>query len=189
MVDLQKLNVATMRETYHTQSPFNHTSVLPVHKGNCPGCMAWVPYPSPLPSFMWCNYVHHWMGQWIWAPQGFHASPDVYICRIDNITINIVQKHQFIDNSILLDDSIEASFWHTMDYIACCGNNGIVFNPKKFHFTEDEVDFAGFCVMKDSIKPSNRMTEAILHFLTPKTNVRSWFRHVNQVSYTFPKLR
>ena len=36
------------------------------------------------------------------------------------------------------------SFWHTVEYITLCASNGVVFNPKKFHFAQKEVEFVGF---------------------------------------------
>lgn len=75
----------------------------------------------------------------------------------------------------------------SVDYITHCGRNGIVFNPEKFQFEGDEVEFAGFLITGDSIKSTKKMAEAILNTLTPMniTGFRSWFGLVNQVSYAF----
>ena len=99
----------------------------------------------------------------------------------------MVRKTRCIDDSLLWDDSIESSFWHTIEYINHCANKGIVFNPDKFRFAEMEVEFAGFQVTANGVKPTKRMTETILNFPTPTniTGVRSWFGLVNQVSYAF----
>ena len=74
-----------------------------------------------------------------------------------------------------------------MDYTTHCGNNGVVFNPEKFHFAEKVMEFAGFRIAEDRINPTERMTEAILSFHTPKNiaNISSWFIMVNQVPYGF----
>lgn len=106
------------------------------------------------------------------------------MCKFDNITINMVKKARCIDDSILWDYAIGTSFWHMMGYITHCGKNGIIFNLEKFHFVEKEVDFAGFWLTVDEIKPTKRMTEVILNFPTPQnvTTVRSPFGLVNQVS-------
>lgn len=48
-----------------------------------------------------------------------------------------------VDDSILWDDDV-LSFWHTVRYFKLCADNGIVFNPDRFHFTKDEMIFAGF---------------------------------------------
>jgi hypothetical protein len=61
------------------------------------------------------------------------------------------------------------------------------FNPSKFAFGQDTVEFAGFEITPDSVRPCQKYIHAILDFPTPKdiTDIRSWFGLVNQVSYTF----
>ncbi len=82
---------------------------------------------------------------------------------------------------------IQSSFWHTIDYIQHCANNGIIFNLKKFAFGRTEVDFGGFTLTADRVKPTKSMIEAITTFPNPKdiSGVRSWFGLVNQVAYSF----
>lgn len=41
------------------------------------------------------------------------------------------------------------------------------FNPDKFNFAKNEVDFIGFLISTDGVKPTKKMTEVILHFPTP----------------------
>lgn len=86
--------------------------------------------------------------------------------RFDDITIDMVQKTRFINDSILWDNIIEISFWYKMDYITHCSKNSIDFNLKKFPFVEKEVEFTRFQVTDDRIKPTMRMTESILNFPT-----------------------
>ena len=82
---------------------------------------------------------------------------------------------------------MELSFWHVVNYIDVCGRNGVIFNPEKFVFAEDTVDFAGFTVTPDSLKPTLKITKAIKDFPTPSSikGVRAWFGIVNQVAYAF----
>ena len=94
-------------------------------------------------------------------------------------------KTRCIDDTLFWDEITESAFWHTLDY----AKNGIVFNPDKFQFARDEVEveFASLLITTDGIKPTKKIIEAILNFPTPTniTGVRSYFRLVNQVSYTF----
>ena len=189
-VDLQKLNDATMRETHHTPSPFNQVSMVPAHTRKTV-LDAWNGYHSvPLSPAARdaTTFITEW-GRYRYcrAPQGFHGSGDGYTRRFDDITVDMMRKTRCIDDSLLWDDSIESSFWHTLDYISQCADKGVVFNPDKFHFADMEVEFAGFLVTANGVKPTKRMTEAILHFPTPTniSGVRSWFGLVNQVSYAF----
>ena len=189
-VDLQKLNAATMRETHHTPSPFNQVSVVPARTKKTI-LDAWNGYHSLLLSENArdaTTFITEWgRYRYLRAPQGFHASGDGYTHRFDNITVDTPRMTRCIDDTLLWDSNVESAFWHTVEYITHCGKNGIVFNPEKFHFACDEVEFAGFLVTANGFRPTRKMTEAILHFPTPTniTDVRSWFGLVNQASYAF----
>lgn len=174
----------------NTPSPFHIVNVVP------PGTQktvldAWNGYHSVLLSpdardataFIteWGRY------RYLRAPQGFHASNDRYTKRFDDITQDFPRVARCVDDSLLWDRGIAPSFWHTLKYIKLCGDKGVVFNPKKFKFAEDEVEFAGFDITRDGYRPSAKLLNAIENFPTPTnlTGVRSWFGLVNQASYTF----
>ena len=189
-VDLQKLNAATMRETHHTPSPFNQVSIVPAQTKKTV-LDAWNGYHS-LPLSAKARDATTFITEWgryryLRAPQGFHTSGDGYTRRFDDITVDTPRMTRCIDDTLLWDNNFESASLHTVDYITHCGENGIVFNPDKFHFACDEVEFAGFLVTTDGVKPTKKMTESILHFPTPTniTDVKSWFGLVNQVSYAF----
>jgi transposase InsO family protein len=101
------------------------------------------------------------------------------------MTSDIPRKVQCIDDALLWDKNIEDSFWHTVDYLIHCSKNGVVFNPSKFRFSQPELDFAGFCLTADGIKPSKSLLDAISSFPKPTklTDARSWFGLVNQVAF------
>ena len=54
-------------------------------------------------------------------------------------------------------------------------------------FGADAVEFAGFEITMDTVRPCKRYLDAIRDFPTPTsiTNVRSWFGLINQVSFAF----
>ena len=67
-------------------------------------------------------------------------------------------------------------------------------NPTKFTFAQDTVEFAGFEITPNTVRPSSRYLKSIKDFPTPKnvTDIRSWFGLINQVSYAFaaaPKMQ
>ncbi len=81
-----------------------------------------------------------------------------------------------MDDTLLWSDSIEDSFSQACHWLNICGHNGITLNPEKFQFAEDNVEFAGFEITSDAVKPCRKYTRAITDFPTPKnlTDVRSW---------------
>ena len=96
-------------------------------------------------------------------------------------------KVKVVDDTLLWDKTLEGSFFKACQFLDTCGRNGIILNPKKFQFAEDSVQFVGFEVGKDSVKPGEKYYAAITEFPRPTTltEIRSFFGLVEQVAYTF----
>ena len=193
-VDLKKLNDATLRETHHTPSPFNQANVVPPRKTKTV-LDAWNGYHS-LPLSPKAQNAMTFITEWgryryLRAPMGFHGSGDGYTRRFDDISAGTERTTRCVDDSLLWDDNVTQSFWHTIKYIKWCADNGIVFNPEKFHFAEEEIEFAGFMLTEDGYKPPERVIDAIRAFPSPTsvTGVRSWFGLINQVAYSFAQAK
>ena len=87
---------------------------------------------------------------------------------------------------LLWSDNIEEYFFRASNWLSICGTQGITLNPKKFQLAQDKVEFAGFEITNDTIKPYKKYIRAIANFPTPLnlTDARSWCGPVNQISYT-----
>ena len=101
--------------------------------------------------------------------------------------MRLSQKTKCFDDKLLWADSIEESFHQAVQWLDRCNRNSITLNPEKFSFAQDEVEFAGFTITLDSVKPCKRFLRAIEDFPMSKniTDIRSWFGLLNQVSYAF----
>ena len=55
----------------------------------------------------------------------------------------------------------------------------------KFQFAQKEIDFAGFHITQEDVKPLDKYLETIRTFPQPKnvSDIRAWFGLVNQVSH------
>ena len=189
-VDLQSVNKTSLRETHHTASPFNIVSTVPTQKIKTV-IDAWNGYHSvPLADSAKeaTTFITEW-GRYRYcrAPMGLHISGDAFTRRFDDITADEVNVRRCVDDSLLYDDNIEQSFWHTFHYLKKCADNGILFNQEKFQFGQEEVKFTGFLISMNGYRPGPKLVEAIRDFPTPRnvTDMKSWFGLVNQVSYTF----
>ena len=82
-------------------------------------------------------------------------------------------------------DSIEDHWWRVIDYLILVGSSGIILNPKKFQFCQRDIEFAGFLITQDDVKPLPKYIDAIANFRRPSniSDARSWFGLVNQVSH------
>ena len=73
------------------------------------------------------------------------------------------------------------SFWHIVKCIRLCADNGIVFNPDKFHYAKDNVEFDGFDISSTGYKPTQKLLEALENFHPQQYH----WSLINQVSYAF----
>ena len=122
------------------------------------------------------------------APQGYIASGDGYTRRFDEIVPEFPNKTKCVDDSLLWSETIEDSFFQACKWLdIICGRHGITLNPEKFVFAQDSVEFAGFEITNESVRPCKSYLKAILDFPSPQniTDIRSWFGLINQVSYAF----
>ena len=97
------------------------------------------------------------------------------------------QKTKCIDDTLLWSDTIHDCFFQAARWLDICGKHSITLNPEKFILAQDEVEFAGFEITNNTVRPCKKFLRAIMAFPTPKniTDVRSWFGLVNQVAYAF----
>ena len=189
-IDFQPLNHHATRETHHTQSPFHQARSVPQGKKKTV-FDAWNGYHSvPLhPNDRhYTTFITPW-GRYRYrtAPQGYIASGDGYTRRYDEITSSITNKTKCVDDTLLWSETIEESFFHAANWLDTCSRHGITLNPDKFSFAKDKVEFAGFEITNDTVRPCKKYIRAISDFpiLQSLTDVRSWFGLVNQVSYAF----
>ncbi len=54
---------------------------------------------------------------------------------------------------ITQSDTIEESFFQACNWLDLCG---ITLNPEKFRFAQDEVEFAGFEITTDTVRPCKK---------------------------------
>ena len=189
-VNFQPLNRHSKRQTHHTMSPFHQASMVPANTKKTV-LDAWNGYHSvyldpscrDLTTFItpWGRYRYKT------TPQGYLAAGDAYTERFDRIIADVKNKTKCVDDAILWSNSIQESFLQTCEFLTLCSKNGVVFNKKKFQFCRDEVEFAGFSIGKNTVKPSEKILESIKDFPVPKniSDVRGWFGLVNQVAPFF----
>ncbi|CAB3996762.1 Hypothetical predicted protein [Paramuricea clavata] len=160
-VDFQALNLHATRETHHTQSPFHQVHSIPSGKKKCVfDC--WNGYHS-VPLHEDDRHLTTFITPW--GPYRYKTAPQGYIVSGDGQL-----DRQLSPNSLDI-----------------CGRHGIILNPDKFVFGQDNVEFAGFEITPTNVRPCARYLDAIRNFPTPTnlTDIRSWFGLINQVSYAF----
>ncbi len=86
-------------------------------------------------------------------------------------------------------DTLKQLFWDTVGFLEITGHHGIIQNPKKIVWGRAELEFVGFWLTRDGIRPTDETCQAIRDFPRPTdiTGIRSWFGLVEQVSFSFSK--
>ena len=189
-VDLQALNRVCLRETHHTVPPAQQVRAIP------PGQLmtvtdAWNGYHAiPIrqedrhkTTFL-TEYERY---RYCRAPMGFLASCDAYTHRYDLIVADIPRLAKVVDDA-LFHDAIhdrEKHWWRVIEYLETVGSNGVILNPSKFQFTQQDVDFTAFRVTGSEVKPLPKYLEATEFFPRPRniTDARSWYGLINQVAH------
>ena len=82
---------------------------------------------------------------------------------------DITDMEKCIDDSLLWTDTIEQNFHKVCNFLATCSNAGMVFNPSKFKFSEQDVDYLGFKITNTGIKPQEQFLQSIRDFPSPAT--------------------
>lgn len=189
-VDMQSLNANAKRETHHTPSPFHLARSVPQNTVKTV-CDAWNGYHS-VPLHVDDRHLTTFITPWgrfryRTCPQGYIASGDAYTRRFDEIASDFPNKVKCIDDTLLWASSIEECFHATTKWLDLCGNNGITLNPEKFDFASNTVEFAGFEITSNDVRPCHQFLRAVTDFPSPKniTDIRSWFGLVNQAAYAF----
>lgn len=110
-----------------------------------------------------------------------------WLRRFDEIVSHVPNKTKCVDDTLLWEVNLHKSFFQAVDWLDLCCHHGITLNPEKFVFGADTVEFAGFEITPESVRPCKKYLNAILNFPKPTniTDIRSWFGLVNQVSYAF----
>ena len=187
-VDMQRLNDASLRHTHPVLSPYLKAMTVPKNTYKTV-TDAWEGYhsvpidgeSSKLTSFVTPFGCYRYLTN----PQGNHVSGDAYNKRFDLVTANVQDVQRQVDDSLLWKPTVAGCFAHTAKYLTLLGNNGILQNPAKFQFCKKEVDWSGFRISSDGVRPMPHISQSIRDFPTPinKTDMRSFMALAQQVSY------
>jgi len=188
VVDFQALNKHCIRDTHHTVSPFHQARSIPpcTYRTVTDAWNGYHSVPVESEDRHYLTFITEFgRYRYCTAPQGFIASGDGYTHRYDDIIADVPRKTKCVDDTALWDDHIEQHWWRIIDYLELMGKKGVVLNPSKFQFSQKEIDFAGFHITENEVRPLDKYLDAIRQFPTPRniSDIRSWFGLVNQVSH------
>merc|ERR1712130_736069 len=195
VVDLRALNKYAVRQTHPVKPPFLQASRVPPHTWRST-MDAWNGYHS-IPLAEEDRHLTTFLTPWgrlryRVLPQGYLAAGDAYTHRYDQVTRDF--PHPFmrcVDDCLPWTNSIEDMFFVVCEYLTLTGNHGIIQSPSKFVFCQKELEFVGFWLGEDSIKPFPDTLQAITEFPRPTniTDIRSFFSLLSKFPLLSPRLQ
>lgn len=104
-------------------------------------------------------------------PFGLVNAPSYFQQMINKILGNLRFDRviSYLDDLLLLGATIDENIELLEIVLKKFREHGLTLNLKKCHFLKTEIEFLGYKISKDSIKPSDNKIEAVKKFPTPKT--------------------
>ena len=69
---------------------------------------------------------------------------------------DVSDSENIIDDIIQWSDNLEQAFFRICAILSHCNQNGMVFSPEKFEFAKETVEFSGFKITMEGIKPTDK---------------------------------
>ena len=170
VIDFTPVNKHAPRQLHHTRSPYVIAASVPPNQvksvlDNWHGYHSVPIHPDNrhLTTFI-TPYGRY---RYKTAPQGFISAGDGYTQRMDQIVEGTENFDHCVDDSILWDVDIESNFFRVCKFLEKCSNAGCIFNPSKFQFGQEDVNFLGFKISMDGLGPTDTFVDTIQSFPTP----------------------
>ena len=114
---------------------------------------------------------------------------DAFNAWYDMVICDLPRKTKCVDYVAGWSVSLGQLFKDTTEFLSVAENHGIIQNPDKFVWGVKEMEFVGFWVSVDGVKPTDETLQAITGFPRPAdiTGIRLCFGLVEQVAFSFSK--
>ena len=123
------------------------------------------------------------------GPHGALSTGDCYTYWYDFVIRSLLRVKKCVDDVLGWAETLEQLFFDTAFFLFHTNSFGIIQNPAKFTWGKRELEFLGFWIKEDGIRPTQDTIDAIKEFPRPSdvTGVRSFYGLVEQVAFTFAK--
>ena len=194
VVDLRPVNAASLRQTHYVEPPYSQARSVP------PGTFrftsdAWNGYHS-VPLDPRDRHITTFITPWgrlryIGGPQGHVVTGDAFNSWYDMVIRNLKRKKKCVDDVCGWANTLKQLFLDTDEFLSLAGMHGIVQNPDKFVWGRRELEFVGFWLTVDGVRPTEGTVQAIRDFPRPADimGIRSWYGLIEQVAFAFSKTR
>lgn len=125
------------------------------------------------------------------APFGLSSMPEIFNREMDRIIEGLEGVAKSMDDFLIYGKTEKEHDKRLREFLQRLLGNGVTLNLEKCQFRTDTVEFLGFQIIPEGVKPLNKKVEAVLKFPSPKniTELRRFLGMAQQMSeFFFPKL-
>jgi hypothetical protein len=134
-------------------------------------------------SSSYCTVVFPWgKYEYLRLPMGLCNSPDIFQERMGDLVAGLEFARAYIDDLLVLSTGNFADHLDKLEQVLTrLQQAGLKINASKSFFVREELEYLGYWITQDGIKPLSRKVEAISNLAPPKTRkqVRAFVGMIN----------
>ena len=131
-----------------------------------------------------CTLILPWgKHKYLGLPMGLSGSPDIFQDKMTNLVGDLEYARAYLDDLLCLTcDSFEDHLNKLDVILNRLNNSNLKINAQKSSFCMDQIEYLGFYITRDGIKPMDKKVKAILDLERPK-NIRDVRRVLGMIQY------
>ena len=138
-----------------------------------------------------CTVVLPWgKYEYLRLPMGLCNSPDIFQEKMGELMEGLEFARAYIDDLLVISrNSFDEHLEHLEAVLTRLAAAGLKVNASKSSFCKDELEYLGYLINREGVRPTLKKVEAITQIATPKTKkqVRSFIGMVNYYRDMWPK--
>ena len=138
-----------------------------------------------------CTIVLPWgKYEYLRLPMGLCNSPDIFQEKMSELMVGLEFARAYIDDLLVVSKgSFDTHMIHLEKVLTRLAEAGLKINASKSHFCCDELEYLGYLINREGVRPTMKKVEAIKKIATPTTRkqLRSFIGMVNYYRDMWPK--
>ena len=138
-----------------------------------------------------CTIVLPWgKYEYLRLPMGLCNSPDIFQEKMSELMVGLEFARAYIDDLLVVSKgNFETHLRHLEKVFTRLAHAGLKVNVTKSHFCCDELEYLGYLINREGVRPTMKKVEAIKKIATPTTRkqLRSFIGMVNYYRDMWPK--
>ena len=132
----------------------------------------------------YCTVVLPWgKYEYLRLPMGLCNSPDIFQEKMSELMVGLDFARAYIDDLLTISEGSFQNHLNDLEQVFTrLLQAGLKINATKSKFAREELEYLGYWISRDGIKPLNKKVEAINN-LAPPTNRRKLRRFIGLVNY------